>query len=198
MAEEYITKIELLKICEISYGQLYRWKREELIPEQWFIKRSSYTGQETVFPKDLIIERIDLIQKLKSTMSHDEISQVLLGKSNDSLLENFSSLEEVDEQVINLFDQKNISYHSATIIIALSDIKQSHNLDIAYMKESITNWNKVKIPNDSMFLDAILLEDRLYINFRAENCEVYYDEYKEVIRVNLNDIKQNLKLKGKL
>lgn len=44
-----ISKKDLLAITGISYGQLYRWKRERLIPEEWFIKQSSYTGQETFF-----------------------------------------------------------------------------------------------------------------------------------------------------
>lgn len=40
-----ISKRELLENTGISYGQLYRWKREGLIPEEWFIKRASFTGQ---------------------------------------------------------------------------------------------------------------------------------------------------------
>ena len=44
-----ISKRELLENTGISYGQLYRWKREGLIPEEWFIKRASFTGQECFF-----------------------------------------------------------------------------------------------------------------------------------------------------
>ena len=51
---ELISKKELLQQTGISYGQLYRWKREKLIPEEWFIKQSSYTGQETFFPREQI------------------------------------------------------------------------------------------------------------------------------------------------
>ena len=50
--EELISKKELLEVTNISYGQLYRWKRKKLIPEEWFIKKSSFTGQETYFPKE--------------------------------------------------------------------------------------------------------------------------------------------------
>ena len=42
-----ISKKDLLIQTNISYGQLYRWKREGLIPEEWFIKKSVSTGQET-------------------------------------------------------------------------------------------------------------------------------------------------------
>ena len=51
-----ISKKDLLKKMNISYGQLYRWKREELIPENWFMKLSVSSGQETFFEEELIIE----------------------------------------------------------------------------------------------------------------------------------------------
>lgn len=51
MEIELISKKELLPLTNISYGQLYRWKRKNLIPEDWFIKKSVSTGQETFFPK---------------------------------------------------------------------------------------------------------------------------------------------------
>ena len=56
--DELISKKDLLQETGISYGQLYRWKRERLIPDAWFEKRSSYTGQETFFPRTLILERV--------------------------------------------------------------------------------------------------------------------------------------------
>ena len=61
MEENLISKKELLEVTNISYGQLYRWKRKKIIPEEWFIKKSSFTGQETYLPKDKILERIEYI-----------------------------------------------------------------------------------------------------------------------------------------
>ena len=69
MEEILISKKELLAITGISYGQLYRWKRKNLIPEDWFIKKSSFTGQETFFPKDKILDRIDKIIEMKENIS---------------------------------------------------------------------------------------------------------------------------------
>ncbi len=60
-----ISKKDLLKEMNISYGQLYRWKREGLIPDDWFIKQSVATGQETFFKKELILPRIQSILELK-------------------------------------------------------------------------------------------------------------------------------------
>ena len=70
-----ISKKELLAQTGISYGQLYRWKREGLIPEEWFEKRSAYTGQETFFPRTLIMERIEIIQAQKEDLSLSEIRE---------------------------------------------------------------------------------------------------------------------------
>lgn len=73
--EKYITKKELLKKTDISYGQLYRWKRQGIIPEEWFIKKSSITGQETVLPMEKAIERIYEIKTLMKDFSLEEIAE---------------------------------------------------------------------------------------------------------------------------
>ena len=74
---DLITKKDLLKMTGISYGQLYRWKRENLIPESWFIKKPSYTGQETYFPRDKILSRISGIIELKDRYSLEELADML-------------------------------------------------------------------------------------------------------------------------
>ncbi|MBQ8316465.1 MAG: DUF4004 family protein [Lachnospiraceae bacterium] len=75
MGEELISKKELLEQYGISYGALYRWKRKGLIPEEWFLKKATVTGQETFFPKELICERVELIQNQKDDFSLDELSK---------------------------------------------------------------------------------------------------------------------------
>ncbi|MDU5544250.1 MAG: DUF4004 family protein, partial [Clostridium perfringens] len=75
MHEELISKKDLLVLMNISYGQLYRWKRKNLIPEEWFIKKSVSTGQETFFPKEKIIARINNIIELKDEASLDELAE---------------------------------------------------------------------------------------------------------------------------
>ncbi|MCL1890462.1 MAG: YhbD family protein [Coriobacteriia bacterium] len=77
MDNQLISKKELLEQTGISYGQLYRWKRERLLPEDWFIKQSSYTGQETFFPRTQVLERIGAIKELKDTHSLEMIAGIL-------------------------------------------------------------------------------------------------------------------------
>lgn len=72
--EDLISKKNLLIETDISYGQLYRWKRKGLIPESWFIRRSTFTGQETFFPRDAILERIRWIQDMKSDAALDALA----------------------------------------------------------------------------------------------------------------------------
>ena len=73
MDEELISKKELLERFSISYGSLYRWKRMGLIPEDWFIKKATVTGQETFFPKQLICERVELIKTQKDDCSLNDL-----------------------------------------------------------------------------------------------------------------------------
>ncbi|MDQ0189744.1 YhbD family protein [Alicyclobacillus cycloheptanicus] len=74
MDADLISKKELLELTGISYGQLYRWKRKNLIPEEWFIRKSTFTGQETFFPRDQILARIERIMSMKDDHSLDEIA----------------------------------------------------------------------------------------------------------------------------
>ena len=73
--ENLVSKKNLLEKYSISYGALYRWKRKGLIPEEWFIKKATSTGQETFFPERLICERVELIQSQKDELSLDELSK---------------------------------------------------------------------------------------------------------------------------
>lgn len=85
MHEELISKKDLLIQTGISYGQLYRWKRKNIIPEEWFIKKSVSTGQETFFPKDKILERINKILELKDELSLDELANRFSNNNIDNV-----------------------------------------------------------------------------------------------------------------
>ena len=80
-----ISKKDLLAETGISYGQLYRWKREGLIPEEWFVKKPAFTGQETWFPRERILERVEMILEMKDEESLDGIRRKIEGKSDSEL-----------------------------------------------------------------------------------------------------------------
>lgn len=81
MEQELISKKDLLLRYGISYGALYRWKRKGLIPEDWFIKKATVTGQETFFPTKLICERVELIKSQKDELSLDELARSFSSES---------------------------------------------------------------------------------------------------------------------
>ena len=80
MAEVLVSKRELLEMYGISYGALYRWKRIGLIPESWFIRKSTPVGQETFFERDRICPRIEMILSRKDGVSLDELADELIGE----------------------------------------------------------------------------------------------------------------------
>lgn len=86
MSTDLISKKDLLELTGISYGQLYRWKRKNLIPEDWFVRKSTFTGQETFFPKEKILERIDKIQTMKEDLSLDELANMFSPSVREILL----------------------------------------------------------------------------------------------------------------
>jgi len=74
---ELLSKKDLLRQTGVSYGQFYRWKRMGLIPESWFLRRSTFTGQETFLPRREILDRISRIQALKDDYSLEKIAEML-------------------------------------------------------------------------------------------------------------------------
>ncbi len=100
--EELISKKDLLSVMNISYGQLYRWKRMNIIPEDWFIRKSTPTGQETFFIKDKICERIELILSMKEDIQLDEIAK-MLNKSQSKTTQLYNMDFLIEKEVISSF-----------------------------------------------------------------------------------------------
>jgi hypothetical protein len=109
MNEELISKKDLLELAGISYGQLYRWKRKDLIPEEWFIRKSTFTGQETFFPKKKILERINKIQTMKENLSLDELADMFSPNLTDLTLEKDDLIKRniVSENVLHFYLENN-------------------------------------------------------------------------------------------
>lgn len=105
--ESLISKKTLLEKYSVSYGALYRWKRKGLIPEEWFIKKSTSTGQETFFPAKLICERMELILSQKSDILLDELAKKLSGEEKNDISISLST--EFGEKTFRIRDIKSIS-----------------------------------------------------------------------------------------
>ena len=109
--ENLISKRDLLEKYGISYGALYRWKRKGLIPDEWFIKKSTVTGQETFFPERLVCDRVEMILSKKEDVLLDELARELSGeeKKNEFIVLNTEygekSFRLCDVRAINIVDR---------------------------------------------------------------------------------------------
>ena len=139
---QLISKKELLVECGITYGQLYRWKRKKLIPDEWFIRKSTYTGQESFFPREKILKRISDIQKYKNTYSLDELAEILNKDNtlkdekkinNESLIQKWSDYfkQEIGEDLLNSYPEDEAVYAG----VILNDVMNQNILSLSELKE---------------------------------------------------------------
>lgn len=139
---QLISKKELLVECGITYGQLYRWKRKKLIPDEWFIRKSTYTGQESFFPREKILKRISDIQKYKNTYSLDELAEILNKDNtpkdekkinNESLIQKWSDYfkQEIGEELLNSYPEDEAVYAG----VILNDVMNQNILSLSELKE---------------------------------------------------------------
>lgn len=111
-----ISKKQLLEKYGFSYGALYRWKRMGLIPDEWFLKKSTVTGQETFFPEVLICERVELILSKKDGVQLEDLANTIRGdeKKNNFLV------------ISTKYGDKTFSLNEVTGISILSDNKEKN------------------------------------------------------------------------
>jgi DNA-binding transcriptional MerR regulator len=130
--ERLISKKEVLEKMGISYGQLYRWKRKGLIPEAWFIRRSTFTGQETFFPRDKILERIARIVDMKDDHPLDDLAELITTRVNAKLRVALTKLERagwLDDDLLRAFrpeerSEEAISIWQAFVLGVLSRLRK--------------------------------------------------------------------------
>jgi hypothetical protein len=161
MDEELISKKEILEQTGISYGQLYRWKRKNLIPEDWFIKKSSFTGQETFFPKSKILDRIDKIKDMKDDLSLDDIADVF----SPQLTEIFLSKEDLVKR--NIVTQMCLNIYEASYKDTL--VFEFEKILFIYILEKFLQSGETGVEEGKIILNT--LEDN-YKNFQGAACDI--------------------------
>ncbi len=157
MEEQLISKKELLQITGISYGQLYRWKRKNIIPEEWFIKKSSFTGQETFFPREKILERIDKIKTLKDDQSLDELAEQFSLKPAELTMTRSQLIESniVSEVPLSLYErtfgskeeysfEDIMEFHLLSILLKSGNISLEEGINIINTYQKAKNLKKEK------------------------------------------------------
>lgn len=201
--DEFISKKDLLSTTGISYGQLYRWKRENLIPEEWFIKRSSYTGQETYFPKDKILERIDTIQKLKDRYPLEDLARKLSPELTGITYRVVKVIREgiVDGPTARIFHQKLdkefCSFWEVCVIQAIGRARERGFLtevDVERVAEGFPEWTKSS-PSKSYMLYVMKCGDLNTVILGAKDPPILIDKaFLMVAGYDLDHIAADLKV----
>ena len=179
-----ISKKDLLKEMNISYGQLYRWKREGLIPDEWFIKQSVSTGQETFFKRSLIIPRIKQILSLKDKYELQEINKLFTDNNEEH---NYTArevimIDEIDPFVLKTYlgSRKQLTITELALVYIFSQYKDlidiNDYLSIDFNDNRITDKN-VYICNLSDQNFILIGDDNLVIDSKIKiiNIEKLHD-----------------------
>ena len=67
----------IIRINRDFLWSIIQMEKGNLIPQEWFIRKSTFTGQETFFPKERILERIGEIKNMKGDVSLDDLANML-------------------------------------------------------------------------------------------------------------------------
>lgn len=205
MEELLISKKELLDLTGISYGQLYRWKRKSLIPEDWFIKKSSFTGQETFFPKDRIMNRINKIMNMKDDLSLNDIADMV---SPAPVNVSFSKEELIERNIIsqyafNIYLEQNYPVHQFTfdnvlILFVLDKLLNSGDISLdegkTALQELMENYPKLEGKPAELYVLRKLGVSSILLS--AVTSQFYLDKnVKTAAKINLSSCIEELKTK---
>lgn len=200
---ETITKKELLAQTGISYGQLYRWKRQKLIPEDWFIKQASYTGQETIFPREQILSRIQAILDAKDTYSLDELASLLSPEQSETALPacTLSQIQLISKEVLQqiLETRPKAEYHFFELVLfaAVSAACTQCNLKGPEIQDLLQkSWNAAR-ENQSVNRTLLVLRvgEELHTALLGKDSTIHFDSGVEIIYCSaLGELADQLKL----
>lgn len=204
-----ISKKDLLKTTGISYGQLYRWKREGLIPEEWFVKRSSPTGQETFFPKELILKRIQSIQTLKDHYSLEKLAKLLSPEITNRIFteEELEAFTEIDINVaadfMDALDKDTFSFIEVLVMIALCRWKEHGLIQETKLHDLIPNVavtaTKITEIRTTFLLLSVSSEPyaMFLVNPSPEGTLLLDQRIKILCQISLQELCNEIKLKYK-
>ena len=148
MDDKLISKKDLLTKEGISYGTLYRWKRQGLIPESWFIHKATEIGQATFFPEEKITARIARIKDLKSELSVEQM-QELFSANVESFkipMQDFKDLEIVGRMSITAF----------TSIFPMKDLLDFNDVFGMYVVDHLMKLSGIYLEDAKQVLKLLL------------------------------------------
>ena len=205
MNEELISKKELLEKTSISYGQLYRWKRKGLIPEDWFIRKSTYTGQETFFPRSQVLSRIDRIKNMKEDISLDDLAEVFTPTLDLNSLPPGEVVSRgiVSGDVMKLYlqirgDERDLDFGEVLTAYIFGQVLESGDVNLDEAKTMLEVYHTNSIRNDTppgqMYLTRKLGMFSCFAT--SEKVQICFDKDTKLVRkIEVDAVIEELKLK---
>ncbi len=205
MENDLISKKELLGLTGISYGQLYRWKRKNLIPEEWFIKKSTFTGQETFFPKDRILDRVEKIKNMKGDVSLDDLADMLSPNLMETVLESAKLVERniVSKTTLDFYTQRRgevekFAFEKMLYLYALDKMFESGKINFEEGK-IILELLEEQYPKfkgnggELVFIRKLGISSCFLV---SSVCDIYFERSLKIIeKLRLSDLIEELKIK---
>lgn len=203
--ENLISKKDLLETANISYGQLYRWKRKNLIPENWFIRKSTLQDKKLFFPKKDILQRIEKIKSLKDDRSLDELadmfspSPTVTSLTADELTKrNIVSYTTVEMYANHHGTQTTYSFENLLTLYLLDRLLQTGEMNrsegfdlLKFLQEHLSKLNKSD--NELIFIRKMGVS--LFI-LTSEPSSLFIESQAKIIaQYKLNTCMEELKLK---
>ncbi len=214
--ERLISKKEVLEKMGISYGQLYRWKRKGLIPEVWFIRRSTFTGQETFFPRDKILERVARIKDMKDEHPLDDLAELITTRVNAKIRVALEKLERVgwlDDDLLKAFSPDEVSDQAVSVSVwqafvlgvlsRLRKVARDEEIDLVQrtLKREQGNGLLERIPESGIRLHLLRkrvasggISAQISLVAMADEGAVFDPEIEVVETVDLSTVLQRIKL----
>ncbi|MBB6215376.1 DNA-binding transcriptional MerR regulator [Anaerosolibacter carboniphilus] len=205
MEQALISKKELLELTGISYGQLYRWKRKNLIPEDWFIRKSTFTGQETFFPKEKILARIAKIKDMKDDLSLDDLADIfspnlaeIILKKQELLERNVVSKTAVEVYIEKMGDTDNFTFDKILYVYILDKLLQSGEISLEEGKSLLQTMADNYKKFEGKHCELIFIRKMGISTFLLTLIpnEIYFESSTKIVTsLNLADCIEELKIK---
>ena len=201
---DLLSKKDLLALTGISYGQLYRWKRQNLIPEAWFVKQASYTGQETFFPKDKVLKRVETILKLKDQHSLEELAEIFTPELTNKVFKvsSIQQVEGLDQGIlglfIKLFAKDNFTFRELLFVYALEKIdRRLHSGESwqVYIVITVHSWLAQVTSSDYRLLVCQTNERRFSLLLQEDSTLLLDSDSEILANLKLNELADELRSK---
>lgn len=169
------------------------------------MKQSAFTGQETFFPREKMLKRVEAIQALKDDLSLEEIAKLLSPELSDRLFQNedLTAIDELDKSVVESFNKQlgknTFTYFEVLLMQAFSIFKnESEELpesELNSMILSVKDWFR-HISGTSYTLVFLEKGGCMYVMIHQLQAQVLMDARFKVLRsFQLDELSDDIKMK---